>query len=601
MQKRLVLTALEETWGDSESLLFLGEWCKLYERRHIWGDRTYETVSFHWDDRGKLAKDYDYLESLHHRLLDSLAASLNDLHGLNYSVRYWQILLDPWLLTYVSTLFDRWEALRITFEKENQFESIFFENSTAGSPPFSYSEFIHQVLSDEWNQAICQRIIEREYSDKCLVKAVNTSKSNVIKKNAIALNKTSGSLLGKLSLMIDDFLGRCVSKYDVVFFMSNFNLPALIRLNLGIKQIPRLFLSEFRLTNELKVLLFSGPDVSVRKRVKFKFKPESKFENFIKQFIIQDLPSSLIEGFAPIVQRVKQIPIKTKAIVTASAHWNNIVAKFWFAEQVSQGTKLVVLEHGGSFPAPKELFDFDEDISDIKGTWFSPYHEKHIQVPPSKLVKANRPLSVFSKKKDRHQYCAVIGSECSRWVYRCHFYPMGAQCLTSFDLTIQLYKHLDETVKKYFKVKPYPDQGINTIQRYKDSLGAHHVFSEKNIARVFEYSKIIVCTYPETTFSEAMMSGIPTIMLYPKEFYERHVLAEPLLDILRKAHIIFHDFQSAATHINKIWDDPISWWCSEPVLRAREEFKAQASNLDKNCWKDWKHFTKRIQTIETYH
>jgi putative transferase (TIGR04331 family) len=601
MQKLLVLTALEDTWGASEDILFLGEWCKLYERRHIWGERTYETVSFHWDDRNKLAHDYDYLESLHHRLLDSLAVSLNELHGLNHSVRYWQILLDPWLLTYVSTLFDRWECLRIVFEKNSSVETGFFENISIKTPAFSYSEFMTDVFSDEWNQGLCQRIIESEYLDKCLVKKVDVLDRNVIKKSLNINQQTPSSKLGKLLLMGDRFLGKYFSKYSVVFLMSNFNLSALVRLNLGIKQIPRLFLSEFKLADELNDLASLGSNVAIRKQLNINYSPQTRFESFIKKSIIQDIPLSLIEGYAIISQKIKQISIKTKAIVTASAHWNNIVAKFWFAEQVSQGTKLVVLEHGGSFPAPKELFNFDEDISDIKGTWFAPYHEKHIQVPPSKLLKANRKLSVFPKKIDRHQYCAVIGSECSRWVYRCHFYPMGAQCLTSFDLTIQLYNQLDEKIKKYFKVKPYPDQGINTTQKYKDTLGMHHVFTEKNIVRVFEHSKIIVCTYPETTFSEAMMSGIPTIMLYPKAFYERHVLAEPLLDILREAHIIFHDAQSAATHLNEIWDDPSSWWCSESVLRAREEFKAQASKLDKNCWKDWKHFTKRIQTIETYH
>ncbi|MEK9810779.1 MAG: hypothetical protein VW362_10050, partial [Candidatus Nanopelagicales bacterium] len=58
----LVLTALEETWGSDEPLLFLGEWCKRYERRHVWSERTSETVPFHWDDREKLLADYTHLE-----------------------------------------------------------------------------------------------------------------------------------------------------------------------------------------------------------------------------------------------------------------------------------------------------------------------------------------------------------------------------------------------------------------------------------------------------------------------------------------------------------------------------------------------------------
>ena len=36
----------------------------------------------------------------------------------------------------------------------------------------------------------------------------------------------------------------------------------------------------------------------------------------------------------------------------------------------------------------------------------------------------------------------------------------------------------------------------------------------------FDNSKIIVCTYPETTFLEAMYSGVPTILLYKRDCWE---------------------------------------------------------------------------------
>ena len=35
----LVTTALEDTWGTDEEILFLGEWCKLYDRKSMWCNR----------------------------------------------------------------------------------------------------------------------------------------------------------------------------------------------------------------------------------------------------------------------------------------------------------------------------------------------------------------------------------------------------------------------------------------------------------------------------------------------------------------------------------------------------------------------------------
>jgi len=36
MQRFLVTTADERTWPKDRPILFLGEWCRLYNRRHVW-------------------------------------------------------------------------------------------------------------------------------------------------------------------------------------------------------------------------------------------------------------------------------------------------------------------------------------------------------------------------------------------------------------------------------------------------------------------------------------------------------------------------------------------------------------------------------------
>ena len=576
--KLLALTALENTWGETEPLLFLGEWCKLYERRLVWEERHHDVVPFHWDDRVKLAKDYDYLEVLHHQLLHCLTESLNELHGVSHSVRYWQILLDPWLLSYVGVLFDRWENLRIAFEAHEQVDLVYL-NDASITPPFSYNEFINEILTDEWNQALYQRIVEDYYLDKCSLQ----KKSMLVTKVSDVLIEEKRSGLGRLLLRFDRGLGRVFPKVNALFFMSNFNLLALTRLNSALGQVPRLFLDEFKLP-------LVEYDLSKRTTLKLRFQPHSTFETFIHTYITKDIPTCVIEGYQSICTGVKRIPIKTKVMITASAHWNNPVYKFWMAEQINQGTQLVTLEHGGSFPAIKELFDFEEDIADVKGTWFVPYHEKHVQVPPSKLIHR------YARKRVSGEYGTIIGNESSRWVFRCHFYPMGAQCLHSLTLMTQLYESVNEQVKQCIRVKAYSNQGINTNKRYADRFGADKILLDEKIDTVFSLSKVIICTYPETTFSEAMASGVPTIMVYPEELYERHPSTRSLLDKLRLANIVFHDGMLAAKHLNSIWSNPKQWWERPDVLLVRAAFKEHALKLDNNWLKNWAFFIN--ETIE---
>ena len=50
----LVTTANQDFWKTGEKILFLGEWCKLYDQKHIWSKLAYETLPSHWEDREKI-------------------------------------------------------------------------------------------------------------------------------------------------------------------------------------------------------------------------------------------------------------------------------------------------------------------------------------------------------------------------------------------------------------------------------------------------------------------------------------------------------------------------------------------------------------------
>jgi putative transferase (TIGR04331 family) len=326
----------------------------------------------------------------------------------------------------------------------------------------------------------------------------------------------------------------------------------------------------------------------------------SAFEEFINRSIIRDVPRCLLESYGALRDRARNVSIKTKVILTANDHWANANAKAWMAEQTNKGTKLVIVEHGGSLATYRTCFDFEEDISDVKCTWFLPHHVKHRRLPPAKLVIPGKKYSGTSNKLHLRKYCSVIGTEQQRWVLRAHFYPMAAQCLVSVELVTRLYEKLGDEVRRAFRVKPYPQNlGWNTWQRYSDILGPEHIHSEKKIDRVFGLSKLIVCTYPETTFSQAMASGVPTILMYPEYLYEFNPIALPLLESLKAAKIVFHDPVAAADHLNAIWVDPNQWWSSPAVLYARSEFYRQALDMDRKWLKKWATFLRGVVAPET--
>ena len=44
--------------------------------------------------------------------MPEIAVRLNQIHGVNHSVRYWRILIGPWLGFFIQALFDRWTMLK---------------------------------------------------------------------------------------------------------------------------------------------------------------------------------------------------------------------------------------------------------------------------------------------------------------------------------------------------------------------------------------------------------------------------------------------------------------------------------------------------------
>ena len=85
----LVTTALEESWPTDSPVLFLGEWCRRFSRRERWVGMDAEVVPYHWDDRDRLDADFVYITNCYERLLVNLSTSLNDLHGVDRSLRFW--------------------------------------------------------------------------------------------------------------------------------------------------------------------------------------------------------------------------------------------------------------------------------------------------------------------------------------------------------------------------------------------------------------------------------------------------------------------------------------------------------------------------------
>ena len=156
----LITTPIKESWPTkNQEIVFLGEWCKLYEDRKILKDLKSHTVDYHWNDRKKLKKDFDYLNFLFEKTIPLIATKLNTIHKVNYTTKYWKLILGPWLMVFISATYDRWESIRLCFKNFSPSKTVELTYKLEDMIPICMQDFSKKIETDEWNHYIYSEII----------------------------------------------------------------------------------------------------------------------------------------------------------------------------------------------------------------------------------------------------------------------------------------------------------------------------------------------------------------------------------------------------------------------------------------------------------
>ena len=109
-------------------------------------------------------------------------------------------------------------------------------------------------------------------------------------------------------------------------------------------------------------------------------------------------------------------------------------------------------------------------------------------------------------------------------------------------------------------------------------------------------SKLIIATYPQTSFTEAMYCNVPTILIIKKNHYQFVGEAINIFNILKKNKIAFDNFNEAKTHINEYWSKIDLWWKSENVQLARKMFLTNFFNVKPDWDREWLDYVYHLST-----
>jgi putative transferase (TIGR04331 family) len=575
----LITTADQRFWKTGEDVLFLGEWCKVYDQKHVWGGMSHQTLPYHWDDRKIFSEDYRYLEALYRKQLRYLSGKLNVIHDVDRSVRYWKIIIGPWLFFAISVLLERYLSIK------SAMNSGLVSHTWISSSPFGlgvandFSQFERWCCADIYNHYLYGEIIEASggisYEKISTCEELISSEGEKHQNLKSNLKKISKSALHSMQRV---FVGN---GKNIVFVSSQLGVWDLIRLQLSIGQFPYLFPPEISAD---KV----PADVALREKIRSCCASEP-FEIILEKLIPEIVPSVYLEGYSKMKQKsLEKFPKTSKVILTALGLYHNEGFKFWAANQVESGAKILSLQHGGLYGSAcwSQYESIEVGISDKFYTWgWGKGETKTIPMESWKLSKG-----LNGTKPDPKGSILWVGMTVPRYTITVSPCVIGPQVISYIEDQERFVNAVSQKVRDLLLMKVYSiEWGWKDKERWKDFLPNLNVYrGKKNMTALLGKSRLCIGTYNSTGYLETFSMNFPTLLFWDPSYWELRDSAKPYFDDLRNVGILHDTPESAAAKLNEIFEDPMSWWMIPKTQKVKDEFCRQFAWTSKNWHLNWK-------------
>jgi len=549
-------------------VLFLGEWCRLYHRKSVWESLDAAILPYHWNDREKLHRDYLYLQGLYEEMLLELSEHLNFIHGVNHTLRYWRILVGPWLGYFIQILFDRWEMIQLAVTDYPISGVRVLSTVREQVVPNDMAHFARLFEGDAWNAAIYAQLL-RCWTTVPVEEVNLTAPSPFLYAQHVL---TLGCRLKhKLAHAISIASKMCTHDEEAFFMATYLPIQTDLRLQSCMGQIPKIWSP------------FQAPRTQVdwtKRQWHIGQSVEAGFPTIVRLMIPQHIPTLYLEGYQALKSLCSTLPWpkKPRIIFTSNSYSSDDVFKAWAAEKVEEGVPLVIGQHGGNYGLSRWGFTEDHQcaISDCWLSWgWDDIKRNHIKpIGNLKMVGINMGW-------DTEGYALMVEMTMPRYSYHMYSVPVASQWLNYFNDQCRFVDALPDKIRRCLLVRLFmTDYGWDQAARWQNRFPDVCLDDGRApIARVIKHSRLYISTYNATTYLESLAMNIPTIMFWNPAHWELRDSAISYFDRLKEVGIFHETPESAANQMGRVWNDVSAWWNSKSVQEVRKEFCYRYSRM----------------------
>ena len=579
----LITTSDESTWRFDVPVLFLGEWCRLFDRKEIWSSMDAIVVMPYGVGEEQKKSDLQYLRDLEINLFPIVVDRINQFHGTNHSIDFWKILIGPWFRRYLEVVYNRIKTIEQCLELYTINATILYEEQGSSLATNDLASFIKSCNEDVWNNILFGKILL--YFDK----RIEFENTIIINKDLIKNQITKKSFLQYLKGVLKKATSFFVKNTDAVIINSYLPIKEEIKLQLCLKQVPQFWqFPKIKVNNKFNKL--------TRKSISFLDTRESQSCNLVEKILLNlifDLiPIIYLEGFYDLKRTVMELnlPLKPEFIFTSNNFSTDEVFKYWAGIQVENKTPYFVGQHGNNYGTSIYLNNSIEETTAFKFlTWGWVGKQKNKYLPAFVLTLANKNII----KCNPNGGIALVEIHSS-------------QRLTSWDDTFEhiiyfedqkkFVRLLNQNIRKQLFIRLHSTSKIlkwSDKARWNEFDPNIKLYDDfQTFSKIISTNRLIIFSYDSTGLLENLHFNIPTMAFWQNGL--SHIIDEvkPDYQLLIDVGIIHLNAESIANKVNETWDNISTWWNSEKLQSARLKFCSKYAKHNENPVKNLKNILK---------
>jgi putative transferase (TIGR04331 family) len=560
----VALTKNEKFWDKSKDIVLLGTWCLSdFERKNESKILPYPIKL----KDSSFSKFDNYNQELYSKYLKIFTKLLNEEHKVNYSLRYWDIVLGSFLYRYIGVMHEKYLTIQSLIEQHDKFECFISDTNQSNAVIVDELSFMELIQDDDYNFEMYSKVLS--------FFKINGTKIKLNRKWSDISFHNSNNWIRKIIELIFSLIAHLKAGEKVIFMKNPY---------LDLKFIAKLAIfSKYRVKIKLfeRYKTYSKYNVEMRKHFQGYLSGNDKFELFLKTVLPFDLPMSVVENYKYLNKIAKeQYPSEYPDIIFSANSWYyDELFKLWAAGALRK-SKLLGVQHGGNYGISRYFSQekYELGITDFYLTW------GWIKYKYSNIIPFGSTKMAFYKKESIKSD-DILFVMTSQPEYFCDLRFIPSERVAYFENQKLFLDNISSKLLKKFRIRPYPagDQSrlINLWSSYSKEVkldGRAEKFLDS-----LNNCKLYVTDHLMTTYLESLKMNIPTIIFLDKK-YPNGLICQNMTDDFQKledAGILFFSPKSAALAINKLGNNIDQWWFQPKVQNARKDFCNKfAKNLE---------------------